>query len=237
MTTDDAHPLPSQTQEVEKEAARLLQDITPGPWAWEWIAEKLNEWAVGQAFDKDGKPIEGRLPEGEWLEDTIIERRLVGMNETGHARAADAEFIAAAPRLVKVLLALLAAPVRQQHEIEAYAELIARTQEVLQVGRDDAIAFIYETGKRRLSVKYLQERTEAAVRRADVAEAQLAARESHWREDERDLLLALIGQRDNIQLNQAVLVRGRWISVSNAAQSLLQHLPLPTPPTQGGTEG
>lgn len=88
---------------VSAEIDALL--VPPAPWAWEWVAEKSNDWAVGQAFDANGQPIDGRLPEGEWLEDTIIERRLVGMNESGHARAADAEFIAAAPRLVRALLA------------------------------------------------------------------------------------------------------------------------------------
>lgn len=98
---------------VVQEAEALLEKITPGPWAWEWIAEKSNEWAVGQAFDGNGNPIEGQVPEGEWVEETVIERRtLVGMNESGHANAADAEFIAAAPRLVRALLA-------EQHRLEA----------------------------------------------------------------------------------------------------------------------
>lgn len=91
--------------DVIQEAERLLTDITPGPWAWESIAEKSNEWVVGQAFDAAGKPLDGRLPEGEWIEDTVIERRLVGMNESGHANFADAAFIAAAPRLVRQLVA------------------------------------------------------------------------------------------------------------------------------------
>jgi hypothetical protein len=103
MSNLPADSLPATVPEAE----RLLKQITPGPWAWEWIAEKSNEWAVGQAFDADGKAIEGRLPNGEWLEDRIIERRLVGMNESGHARAADAEFIAASPRLVRDFLAML----------------------------------------------------------------------------------------------------------------------------------
>ena len=76
---------------------------TPGPWAWEWIAEKSNEWAVGQAWREDGTPISGQIVEGEWLEDTIIERRLIGMNESGHANAADAHLIAAAPDLLAAL--------------------------------------------------------------------------------------------------------------------------------------
>jgi hypothetical protein len=80
---------------------------TPLPWAWEWIAEKSNEWAVGQAWHEDGTPIAGRIPDGAWIEDTVIERRLVGMNESGHASAADAEFIVRACNAHDELLAAL----------------------------------------------------------------------------------------------------------------------------------
>jgi hypothetical protein len=79
---------------------------TPGPWAWEWVAEKSNEWAVGQAWREDGTPISGQIQEGEWIEDVIIERRLIGMNESGHANAADAQLIAAAPEMYEVLRAV-----------------------------------------------------------------------------------------------------------------------------------
>jgi hypothetical protein len=80
---------------------------TQGPWAWEWIAEKSNEWAVGQAFREDGTPISGQIQKGEWIEDVVIERRLIGMNESGHANAADAHLIAAAPEMYEALQAML----------------------------------------------------------------------------------------------------------------------------------
>lgn len=96
---------PDQILALRDEAERLLKDITPGPWAWEAIAEKSNEWAVGQAWDESGQPIEGEIVgSNQWVEDAVIERRLVGMNESGHANFADARFIAAAPRLVRQLL-------------------------------------------------------------------------------------------------------------------------------------
>lgn len=97
------------TPQQEQAIRELLAKITLPPWTWEWIADKSNEWAVGQAWDESGKPIAGRLPESEWLEDTVIERRLVGLNESGHAKAADAEFIASAPQFVAGLLDELAA--------------------------------------------------------------------------------------------------------------------------------
>lgn len=78
---------------------------TDGPWAWEWIAEKSNEWAVGQAFDANGHALAGRIEDHDDMVETIIERRLVGMNESGHASAADAEFIAHARTDIPALLA------------------------------------------------------------------------------------------------------------------------------------
>src|SRR3990167_2386108 len=102
------------------EAERLLTAITPAPWAWEWIAEKSNEWAVGQAFDAKGEPVEGQIVDDpDALTDAVIERRMVGMNESGHACAADAEFIAASPRLVRDLLAALRLRAQRLDELEA----------------------------------------------------------------------------------------------------------------------
>ena len=102
------------------EAERLLTAITPAPWAGEWIAEKSNEWAVGQAFDAKGEPVEGQIVDDpDALTDAVIERRMVGMNESGHACAADAEFIAASPRLVRDLLAALRLRAQRLDELEA----------------------------------------------------------------------------------------------------------------------
>jgi hypothetical protein len=88
---------------------------TEGPWAWEWIAEKSNEWAVGEAWDNKGAKLAGRT---DRLEETIIERRLVGLNESGHAVAADADFIAHARQDVPDLLAALAQAEREREDAE-----------------------------------------------------------------------------------------------------------------------
>lgn len=94
------------SQPVDLAALRaVLEKMTPGPWAWESIAEKSNEFAVGQAWNLElQQPIAGRVPSGE-IEDTIIERReVVGTNESGHARFADAAGICALRNAADALL-------------------------------------------------------------------------------------------------------------------------------------
>lgn len=87
--------------------AATVAQMTPGPWSWESIAEKSNEFAVGTAFDADGQQLAGQLPPDQHIEDAVIERRnLVGMNESGHASFADAAGIVAlvnaAPALIQM---------------------------------------------------------------------------------------------------------------------------------------
>jgi hypothetical protein len=85
---------------------RLEQAATPGPWAYEHTAEKSNDWAVGQAFNEDGTAIAGRIDSSlEWLEDVVIERRLVGSCESSSAKIADAALIAAMRNALPDLLA------------------------------------------------------------------------------------------------------------------------------------
>lgn len=127
---NESSPLSIQIQETERlleEAERLLGGITPTPWAWESIAEKSNEFAVGQAFREDGTPIEGRIApwmqkDGHYIEDVVI-RAVVGMNESGHANFKDAEFIAAAPRIVRNLLAALTSQTQARTKAEESAAL------------------------------------------------------------------------------------------------------------------
>lgn len=105
LVAADVIPQQQRVREIQARAEKA----TPGPWAWESIAEKSNEFAVGTAFAESGKQLAGRLPEGEWVEDAVIERRaLVGMNESGHASFADADFIAHAREDVPWLLKQLA---------------------------------------------------------------------------------------------------------------------------------
>lgn len=91
-----------------RELREAMAQATPGPWAWESIAEKSNEFAVGQAWDADGTPIDGKVPAGEWVEESIIRGSLVGMNESGHARFSDARYIAlcSPANLARLLTAL-----------------------------------------------------------------------------------------------------------------------------------
>ena len=108
---------PSDLARLAEIRARA-QQATKGPWAWESIAEKSNEFAVGTAFDANGKQLEGRLPEGEWVEDSIIRRDCIGMNESGHASFADAEFIARARTDIPWLCDQLAAALERIRELE-----------------------------------------------------------------------------------------------------------------------
>lgn len=90
----------------ELQAIRAREQVaTVGPWAWESVAEKSNDWVVGTAWDAQGKPISGRIVDGEWIEDTVIRKMPIGENESDGARIADAEFIAHARKDIPALLA------------------------------------------------------------------------------------------------------------------------------------
>jgi hypothetical protein len=85
-----------------RELRELAKRATPGPWCWESVAEKSNEFVVGIAFDKNGKQLSGCIngkdydeETSAWVEDAIIRRGAIGANESGHANFADAEYIAA----------------------------------------------------------------------------------------------------------------------------------------------
>lgn len=95
------------------EIEEILVGVTEGPWAWESVAEKSNEFAVGIAVDKDGNAISGEIPQGFdeenncFMDELIIRKSEIGFNEEGNANFADAAFIAASrtliPELVKEL--------------------------------------------------------------------------------------------------------------------------------------
>lgn len=131
MSHESPTSSPLSIQETERllaEAERLLDGITPTPWAWESIAEKSNEFAVGQAFREDGTPLEGRIApwmqkDGHYVEDVVI-RAVVGMNESGHANFKDAEFIAAAPRIVRTLLAALTSQTQARKAERLIADIL-----------------------------------------------------------------------------------------------------------------
>lgn len=76
-------------------ALAICEKATQGPMSYEWIAEKSNGWAVGQAWDLEtNKAIDGPVDDGQ-IDDRLIERRaLLGMNESRHANIYDAKLIA-----------------------------------------------------------------------------------------------------------------------------------------------
>jgi hypothetical protein len=114
-------PTPAQMREQLERLRRLDSKATPAPWAWESIAEKSNEFAVGQAFDANGQPIAGRIePDPDTImDDTVIERRgLVGMNESGHANFVDAELICELRNALPLLLDASAALLQRAEQAE-----------------------------------------------------------------------------------------------------------------------
>lgn len=129
---------PLSPEALEAIQGRLAK-ITPGPWAWESIAEKSNEFAVGTAYNEAGEQLTGLLPEGEWLDDKVIERRVcVGMNESGHANFADADFIANAPADIATLLAAVETIQREKASCSCagcYYETSATTGHTSAAGR------------------------------------------------------------------------------------------------------
>lgn len=47
-------------EELEKLEA-LAKAATPGPWAWESVNEKGNDWCVGVIVDANDQPVSGRV--------------------------------------------------------------------------------------------------------------------------------------------------------------------------------
>lgn len=92
---------------VEKIDA-LEKKATPGPWAWDQRGEKINEWALGVAFDVNDNPLVGRFDN----EDAVYVEQ-VCQTEGATVNYADADLICALrnawPEL-KAALAPLAEP-------------------------------------------------------------------------------------------------------------------------------
>jgi hypothetical protein len=61
--TGDVQSAPSSTRrsELADVLERLERKATIGPWAWDQRGEKINEWALGVAFDHSDKPLRGRF--------------------------------------------------------------------------------------------------------------------------------------------------------------------------------
>ncbi len=80
-----------------------LKNSTPGPWAYENVGEKSNEWVLGLAWSEEGECLVlGSLPPGDaGLSEIIAQRREPLCEGAGNA---DAEFIAHAPTDIAALI-------------------------------------------------------------------------------------------------------------------------------------
>lgn len=58
--------------ELADELERLAAEVTPGPWAWDQRGEKINEWALGTAFDAHEKPLSGRFDDEDAIYDVQV---------------------------------------------------------------------------------------------------------------------------------------------------------------------
>jgi hypothetical protein len=87
---------------VELDAVQARTDAaTEGPWAWEMVGEKDNDWAIGHVIDEDDQPISGQLETGQGVVvDAVCENGI-------DSSPADAAFIAHARTDVPALVAEL----------------------------------------------------------------------------------------------------------------------------------
>lgn len=82
------------------EMGERVDKATMGPWSWESVGEKVNEYVVGIAFDEDENQLSGRLPSGYderkrvWLDEEIIRKYEIGSKEAATLNYSDADFLA-----------------------------------------------------------------------------------------------------------------------------------------------
>ncbi|MGE3341569.1 MAG: hypothetical protein AB7J46_06770, partial [Candidatus Altimarinota bacterium] len=97
---------PAIPQELKEEAERLLKDITPGEWR---AVTRMHPEAI--RLKKECVAVYG--PESLIYR---MSRDYVCLPETYERQKRDAEFIAAAPRIIRGLLAALASPSGHQEQ-------------------------------------------------------------------------------------------------------------------------
>jgi len=108
------------TPEGVREIAERLSRATPGPWAWEAVGEKSNDWIVGYACTDNDEPLSGHLCEEDFVVDAVIRGPEIGSYEGATANYGDPDFIAHAPEDISNLLATLAA---REEECKRHAPL------------------------------------------------------------------------------------------------------------------
>jgi len=61
-----------QRMTLADELEALWAQATPGPWAWDQRGEKVNEWALGTAFDENEQPLAGRFDDENAIYDEYV---------------------------------------------------------------------------------------------------------------------------------------------------------------------
>lgn len=84
---------------------KLDAKATSAPWAWDARGEKINEWGLGVAFDKDEKPLAGRFND-----DDAVYAEQVCHTEGATVNYNDAELICALRNNLPMIIAALAEP-------------------------------------------------------------------------------------------------------------------------------
>lgn len=71
-TTPAAAPSHARSSELADRLESLGAEATYGPWAWDQRGEKINEWALGTAFDSNEKPLAGRFDDDDAIYDMQV---------------------------------------------------------------------------------------------------------------------------------------------------------------------
>ena len=134
--------MPKLTEKKIAELRALCEKATPGPWCWESVAEKSNEFVVGLACNKNGEMLSGCINGVDYdeqtcayIEDSVIRSSVVGANEDGNANFSDAALIAAARTALPDLLSDLEEARRERDE--ALSRLPAPPAESQEKGRKE----------------------------------------------------------------------------------------------------
>lgn len=99
-------PMTNPLREALRERLKKLDaKATSAPWAWDARGEKINEWGLGVAFDKDEKPLAGRFND-----DDAVYAEQVCHTEGATVNYNDAELICALRNNLPMIIAALAEP-------------------------------------------------------------------------------------------------------------------------------
>lgn len=102
---------------------KLLAAATPAPWCWSGSSDKGNGYVVGTAIDeRTEQPIAGRFEMGEYMDEEILCRDVVGDYEAATVNYNNAEAIVALRNSAPALLVEVRALRRVAAAAKAYRD-------------------------------------------------------------------------------------------------------------------